>query len=641
MTATTILEVFEPPDGKFGHSAVLVAMTGAEDFLEAALVNFTGLKARQRAELGITLAYLVLDPHGTPSRTGVIPPNALPGLHELQPRSVDAASWLHAKLVLLAFAQTRTGEPTDLRLAILTANFTYTCARHLLELAWVVDVPLDGSALAIDRADIAAAASFVNQLIERRYYLDERHLPPKQRSLTRRLGILLDACADNAPQKILPGFIHSLEEPLYPQIRSQMPRLLTRGRRNLLLCGSGFYETPTACAGKPTVLEKLEELGVFTDNVRRIAIAEPKMAGAIAPWIRGNAVEGWEVVAAHDPRGAGRTLHAKFIYAGYWRGDAASNGCLYLGSGNLSRRGLFTSGAQTTDRRLSPSGHDGVNIECGVVFSVPERMTSDDLANRLFWRDKQDELDVEAWEPGTSPEPDDLTLIVASPILSAELGGNRELRFRWRADVPADGRFSVRVGTVDWLGVTSQQVSITLAEHEQATALHVRDDQTDQEWSVPIVDPTGRVCWSPPTFSTYDEALAALLDFPIRSAEASGDDEDGDGEDNGDDTGPANAAPKEDHVKSYALHAAAKLIEETAALQRSLPREKLDDWFDHIERFFHASFPAELIATWKEHRIDVFAHLAKPKLRPPKMSAKQRGRYDAILASVASTWGLR
>jgi len=641
MTATTILEVFEPPVGRVGHSAALVAMTGAEDFLEAALVRFTGLRARQRAELGVTFAYLLLDPHSTSSRTGVFSPSALPGLHELQPRPVHAASLLHAKLVLMAFSKSRTGAPTDLRLAILTANFTYTCARHQLELAWVVDVPLDGSAPTRDRADAAAAAGFVTQLIERRYYLDERERPAKQRSLTRRLDTLLDTCAENLPQKTLPGFIHSLDEPLHPQIRSQMRRQLTRGPRNLLLCGSGFYENPSASGGKPTVLAKLEDLGVLTDNVRRIAIAEPKMAGAIAPWVRSNEVEGWEVVAAHDPRGVGRTLHAKFIYAGYWRDGIASNGCLYLGSGNLSRRGLLTSDTQEINKRRSPSGHDGVNIECGVVFGVPERLTAEELAERLFWLDEQDELDVGEWEPGTTPEPDDLTLIVASPILSARLGKMRTLQLQWRNDVPPDGCFRVRVGVTDWLAVTSQQISIVLNENEQATVLHVRDEQTPQEWCVPIVDPTGRVCWSPPRFGTYDEVLAALLDFPIRPAEASG--EEDDDEDEGDDDGqaPPSSATTEDHVKSYAIHAAAELIEQTAALQRSLPTQMLDDWLDHIERFFRASFPASLIVTWRQHRIDVFTHLAKPDLRPPIMSAKQRARYDDILTSVASAWGLR
>jgi len=35
--ADTLLDVFVPPEDMVGHSAALVAMTGAEDFLEAAV----------------------------------------------------------------------------------------------------------------------------------------------------------------------------------------------------------------------------------------------------------------------------------------------------------------------------------------------------------------------------------------------------------------------------------------------------------------------------------------------------------------------------------------------------------------------------------------------------------------------------
>src|SRR5580692_11955830 len=106
-----------------------------------------------------------------------------------------------------------------------------------------------------------------------------------------------------------------------------MKRLRTSASRNLLLCGSGFYEDPGKKgkkAEKPTVLAKLEDLGGFTANVRRVAIAEPKMAGALAPWARAGAVEGWELFTPHDPLGAKRALHAKFIYTGWLREGVAS-----------------------------------------------------------------------------------------------------------------------------------------------------------------------------------------------------------------------------------------------------------------------------------------------------------------------------
>jgi hypothetical protein len=283
-----------------------------------------------------------------------------------------------------------------------------------------------------------------------------------------------------------------------------------------------------------------------------------------------------------------------------------------------------------------------VNIECGVVFAVPDRMDAEALEKRLFWRADQGAIDVGEWEAGTGPEPEELSLILASPILSAELNQSGDLTLHWRADVEHDQQVSISVGGADWVAVQRVAPAINLAADARSDALRVREDGTSQEWTVPIIGPTGHVCWSPPRFDTHTEAMAALLDFPMRPAEASGDDEGSDDEgDEAGDVADAATAPAEDNSKSYALHAAAELLEQTAALQRSLDPSMLDDWLDHIDRFFHASFPASLIATWREHRIDVFTHLAKSALRPPSMTSKQRARYEAILEAVAHAWGLR
>ncbi len=636
MTAETILDVFEPPEARLAHSAVLVAMTGARDFLEDVLVRFTGLKARQRAELGLTNAYLLLDAQATAARSTVFAPHELPGLHELQPRDVFPAL-LHAKLALLAFAKSRTGTPTDLRLAILTGNFTYTCAKHQLELVWLADIALDGQPSARDRADIAAAARFVEALIDRRYHLVERDIPAKQRALTGRLDTLLRTCIDLEPERTRSSFIHSLDEPLYPQIREQMKRLRPSASRNFLLCGSGFYEDPGPKPTKPTILGKLEDLGGFTGKVRRVAIAEPRMAGALAPWAKSDAVDGWQLVAPHDALGHKRTLHAKFIYVGWLREGVASNGCMYLGSGNLSRRGLLSAESHARNKAKA-TGHDGVNVECGIVVEVDERLKPEDLAARLFWRDDDQDASFTSWETGTDPDEQDHAQIVASPILLARVNATHELTLTWSEDAGATGHVDVKMGG-DWISVDAQQRSVPIAPGERFDVLRVRHD--GREWLVPVVDAIGRTCWCPPRYATYDDALAALLDFPIRPAEASGGDDDEGAEDDGDLGGAVAIAAHDDHAKTYALHAAASLLEQTAALQRSLAPSLLEDWLDHIERFFHASFPKSLIDAWRSHGIDVFAHLAKPRFRPRDMSAPQGKRYDAILDSVAGAWGLR
>ncbi|WP_375757349.1 hypothetical protein [Corallococcus exercitus] len=628
MSAETLLDVFVPPEGMVGHSASLVAMTGAEDFLEDAVQRFTGLRARQRAELGNVLVYLMLDGHSSSSRQEVFPPGRIPGLHEFQPRSVDPGSLLHAKVALLAFAPNRTGAPVHLRLAVLTANFTYTSARQQLELVWVVDVPLDGIARPEDRADVAAAGAFVETLLAQRFHRDEQSLAPRDRKLTSRLGVLLAAASSLATNR-KPRLIHSLDRPLYDQIRERFRSAIDKPR-NFLLCGSGFYEEPSGKARKPAVFGKLEDLGVFTPKPYRVALVEPGEAGAVADWARAGETGGWEVVRPFDALDHNRRLHAKFVYAGYLRDGHASNGWLYLGSGNLSRRGILTHGGM-------PEG----NVETGVVFEVAERFAPEDLERCLFWaQDHAKAVDEGDWAVGqVGDAPDAQPILQTPPILSAniETMPTRRLRLLWREDA-AFARVSISWTGRDWFDVQRAD-DVPLKDDENPTALHVRDE-SDRKWVVPVVDSAGRVGWQPPRFDTYTDALAALLDFPIRPAEATDDDDDGDDSDDGGAKGPGTGETIEQE-KSYALHAAAELVEKVAALQAALPESMLDDWLDHLDRMFRASFPEALIATWRTHRLDIFAHLREPELRSPHLTDKQRARYFEVLDGAARAWGLR
>lgn len=629
MNAETMLNIFTPPEGMVGHSAALVAMTGTEDFLEEAMQRFTGLRPRQRSELGSVMVYLMLDGHASSSRKEVFPPGRIPGLHELHPRAVNAGSLLHAKVALLAYAESRTGPPVHLRLAVLTANFTYTSARQHLELIWLVDVPLDGTGSPEDRADVVAAGAFVETLLDQRFHREERRLALRDRRLTARLDVLLGVASSQATNR-KPRFIHSLEQPLYDQIRQRFRSGINKSR-NFLLCGSGFYEDAQQRAPKPSVLSKLEDLGKFSSEPYRIALAEPGAAGAVADWARTGSTDGWEIVRPYDSLQQGRRLHAKFIYAGYLRDGYASNGWLYIGSGNLSRRGILSHGGM-------PKG----NVETGVVFEVADRLAPEDLASRLFWSQEPAEaIGKDEWVVGEEGDaPDAQPILKAPPVLHAAIQGvlTRELRLFWR-DADVDG--VVQRADISWVGRDWLQVSgvdaIPLEEAEKPTALRVRDGSG--EWTIPVVDEAGRVGWQALRFDTYADALAALLDFPIRPAEAADDDDRDDVEGRTPTVSPSGES--DDQEKRYALHSAAEFIEKVAALQAALPDSMLDDWIDHLDRMFRSSFPEPLVATWRAYRLDVFAHLQNPSLRPPKLTDEQRSRYLEVLESAARVWGLR
>jgi hypothetical protein len=629
----TLLDVFVPPEGMVGHSAALVAMTGATDFLEAAMVRFTGLGRRQRQELGAICAYLMLDGHASESRECILQPGSIPGLHEFHPRQEHPASLrslLHAKLALLAFAPNRTGKPTHLRLAVLSANFTYTSARHQLELVWMVDVSVGSSGRDNQRqqdgADVAAAADFVKQLLARRFYRDEKTLPPKHRRLTRRLDTLLASASRVGSHEKPPRFIHSFQRPLYDQIHERF-RTLIRSPRNLLLCGSGFYERPDGTAQKPEVLAKLEQLGKFSTSMRRIVLVEPREAGAIASWAAQSNNDGWQIARPSDDLGLRRRLHAKFVYAGYWRDGHASNGCLYLGSGNLSRQGLLSSLAD-------PDG----SIECGVVIQVAERLPPDELRRRLFWDPEAPAIksaEFAAGQVGTMEEQP--PYLESPPILSAhiELEPNRMLRLLWRDnddDRAVVWRASIRWDGHDWEAVGEQQPNVALLEQDCPATLRVRNDDSLQEWTIPVADPDGRVCWRPSSFLTYEDALAALQDFPLPPVESV--DEDDELDSAGSPAASGSPVSSRNEEKCYPLFRAAEVIESIAAQGAALPKDRIDDWLDHLDRWLQAPFTVQLLTAWKRKNIDVLSHLSAPKLSPALAKKSQNNRYPAILDRV-------
>ncbi len=421
LEARTLLDAFEPPHEDVGHTAVLVTMSADVDVLETLMERFTGRNARERARLGRCFGTLMRDAGTWEDRRSLLEPGTVPGLHELAPR-VDQG-WprlLHAKLALLGFSRRASEPPSWFRLVIVTGNFTRASMRNLLELAFVTEAGLENDAAPEVLADLSAAAKFVRALADDYFHSavarTARRFSPIERfdDLVTRLSRL--------PAEAAPRFLHSLRAPLFSQIQRAVEEQVPNNR-NLLLCGSGFFETSTE-AEDPTVLDAIAKLPKLARNVQRALVVNPETSGQLRTWSERAEEQGWTgPVRAVDPSPAGRRLHAKYILLGRTnvqsRRTSVSGAYLYLGSGNLSRRGLMLPGSQG-------------NIECGVFFRVEDSADADALFARLFWDRDANPVKPDEWRIVPSPEVAPTPPLVAPcPLSHAYIREDGSLALAW------------------------------------------------------------------------------------------------------------------------------------------------------------------------------------------------------------------
>lgn len=635
VTRRTMLDAIAPPDDLVGRSAVLVAMTATRPFLDAALTRFTGLSGAQRAQLGIPFAWLMLDGHRVRgARERAFAPLEIPGLHELLPRPAARQGLLHAKVALLSFAEAYTGAPRALRLVVSTGNWTERSARHRLELVWTVEVRRERErwvGARDDKADLAAAAQFVRR-VRSRY-----HVAPKAAgdALFAPLDALLDACAGAGRPQSAERFVHSLDESLYEQLAARLRRK-ERGYYTRLACGSGSFEQPAsgkAAHAKPEVLRKLE--GLAAPRAERSVAVEPASGGAVATWFQANpAQRGWRVVAPVDPHATTgrRELHAKFVLACHRRDASLSNGVLYLGSGNLTRRGFLR------------AHRNGGNVEVGVLLFERGPFDVSALAEHLFVG--EDALGPGELHPEVAEDDVDRSkaeLIAVPPVLLARVrdeAGGRVLDLVWREDAEQVGVVVVLPGGVRTRVIPGRPIPLP-GDVPGALRLIVDGEEGDG-WLVPVELPSGHVAASVAPSRDFGSALERLLEFPpsdVDDVPAEGDS----GEEGGGvvplSRGRAQAAAQSDLARDYPLHAAVEFLERLGAHQaENVGERELNDWLHHLEIALPAHLGASRVASWKGLGLDFRRVLRSEGFRPRGMTKAQAARYRAILDAMVRRW---
>lgn len=628
----TLEGMFAPPPGRYGTQMAICGMTADTDILERAMATFTGQDRLARAAAGWARGVLMLD-----ASSPLPAASAVPGLVSLAHDGVAAwkagTSLLHAKVALMAFADAPFDTPTSFRLLVSTGNWTNASwgAQSLIDMYWCSEWRRDGTSLQCC-ADVQAAYDFLDRLMKGLYGNSLRAFGDVL-SWWKGWHSLLNRAAATLPQ---PRFIHSLDVSLHDQIA---PRFKT-AKFHTVLAGSGFFEQARAESdATPAVLEAI--VAMTPQAKERHLVFNTSQAGALAPWIL-SAMEGrarsqlgkrqrgqWRLHVPTDPlakpRFPGRTqLHAKFV-AGVARlgsDDNAVLGALYLGSGNLSRRGLM-SHARLGENLKGEAG----NIEAGIVTA--ERMEVPSLWRALA-RGKalMDEhiplLSAGDGEPMHEP-------LVPPPALLARHEAANLIFVRSEGG----GAFQFRLpGDFSWCDIADGQDRVAFESAPPPFVLVRRKPEDAETFEVPVATASGALCRQVPPQLAADDVLEGLLAFPQAPAYAL--DLVGDGA--GGSTTPLHVARPA--RPSYPLRWLATVIEAIAESQSKLTPEQFPVWMSQVRTLLLEQVVPGDLEEVQALRLSLFPALLEEGFRPDWLSPAHvlYADYLELVAALQARW---
>jgi hypothetical protein len=270
---------------------------------------------------------------------------------------------LHAKVALLGFAEDAEAPISNIRLVVSTGNWTPASIDRQIEMLWIAGTDFNRTPPPTSASEIVEACRFFNNLMSAETHHGPLFQPlpsvPRLDELQRK--------ASELPKKRKSRFIHSIAQPLLPQIVGCLPR--PEKKWNFLYLGSGFYEQDTDGGKKPIIINRIEKSlsSRLQQNASKSVLVNLHQAGAIASWRQGQEWErGWELLKPQNDR----ILHAKFIAAGRKAYGQYRDVAVYLGSGNLSKAGLLTSLATDGQSERFVCSVRASNRHCGQRVAV-------------------------------------------------------------------------------------------------------------------------------------------------------------------------------------------------------------------------------------------------------------------------------
>jgi hypothetical protein len=404
---------------------------------------------------------------------------------------------LHAKVALLGFARDPHSPISRVRVIVGTGNWTTASADHQIEMMWNADIPLGGRADSQLRADVAAVADFLGELVFGRAAGRSLFHPLPD---ARRVGEMLSA-VEGPRSRTRTRFMHTLKDPLMPQVLRRLKLPDGAKKWNWLYVGSGFFEGPGR--GAPKVLTDLKQglENCVTRNADHSAILDPRKPGALGRPGMGE----WTRYSPDEELYGNRSLHAKFVAAGRKSGEQNHDVMVYLGSGNLTIPGFLSS-------LVRPVAGEHARIEAGVVFKVG-KVSSEELWGRLLpdgpLIDAHKELAV-----GEGETEQEGNAIPPPPILFAETAqtdGHGANKLILRKAEPETAAQVLIDGAVLDVPVGTNEIP---APRRPTPYLEVRASIGSPWELVPVVGADGRFARYTPSPGSLQSALEMLMVFP-------------------------------------------------------------------------------------------------------------------------------
>jgi len=627
---------------------LLCGLSADAETLERILAAFTNEAPAQRRASGLVRGFLLLD---ASNRLDLAQP--IPGLLQMAPCLADEwrrrTSLMHAKVLLMGFGPSRHAAPSRWRLVVSTGNWTAeTWGRQAqIDLFWSTEWRSDegpGQNGSQALADVHAAFAFFERMLRGLY---GEHLAALQGEPLAAgwLTLWRDALRlRGSARQRMPQFIHSLDQWLMPQLRQRFPAEGVAW----LVAGSGFFEQGEKCSSEPpAVIRELESLGRAGN---RYLVFNPSMAGSLAGWVvaqprttdtqRRRLGDGrigqWTLCLPRDPLqskpSAGRNrLHAKYV-AGLARINDAETGRLvfmYLGSGNLSRRGMLSSAKLVEPG--SPTRRPAGNIEAGVVLLSEQQL--DHAWQRLACGDVATLEDEDGVTEGIGEdlfEPQD-----PPPLLFLrDAGGYLQVT---RSAVP---RASVWIEAVDgsWIHLAPDEQALPWpAPAPGSVRVRAVDPAStcaaSAAWDVPVFSKEGLFCIRAVPQLPVASVLQALLAFPAVPPHEAEDDEAGESQSN---RAAAAGGSRPVNRTEYPLRMLAAVVEGIARRNVLLTREEFPYWLTQLRLLLLEQTADADRQAIRELGVDLFDALEQPGFVPPwlqedRLLSQQYGELIAVL----------